>query len=91
MEEIRVSELAHRQVRSEALQPVLDEEESRQSMAHWGNWLMRLLRSPPPVEVEAGAELVMVPVADWAAAEAIKIADVARKVVICMLAGVVRR
>lgn len=43
-----------------------------------------LLRSPPlEVEVEVGAEPPVV--ADWAAAEAIKIAAVVKKVVICML------
>lgn len=83
IEEISLSELEHRQVRSEALQPMLDAVESRQVKAHWGNWLTTLSRSPLEVEVVAEPEPVVV--ADWAAAEAIKIAVVVKKVVICML------
>lgn len=84
IEEISWSDLEHRQVRSEALQPMLVAVESRQVRAHEGTWLTILLRSPPlEVEVEVGAEPVAV--ADWAAAEAIKIAAVVKKVVICML------
>lgn len=83
MEEISSSDFEHRQVRSEALQPMLEAVESRQVRAHWGNWLMRLFRSL--LDVEVGAEPEPVVVADWAAAEATKIAAVVKKVVICML------
>lgn len=81
MEEISCWDLEHRQVRSEALQPMLVAVESRQVRAQAGTWLTMLLRSLL-LEVEVGAEP---PVADWAAAEATKIAAVVKKVVICML------
>lgn len=58
------SDLEHRQVRSEALQPIVDAEELRQVMAHWGSWLTRLLRSPPLLPVEVGAVVVVGVAAD---------------------------
>lgn len=83
MPEISLSEFEQRQVRSDGLQPMSEAVESRQVRAHWGSWLTTLLRSPPLLEVEVAAEPVVV--ADWAAADATKIAAVVKKVVICML------
>lgn len=55
-------DLEHRQVRSEALQPMVEADELRQVMAHWGSWLTRLLRPPlpplPPAPVGLGAVVV---------------------------------
>jgi len=61
MEVTSWSDLEHRQVRSEAVQPIVVAEELRQVRAHWGSWLTTLLRSPLPVEV--GAEPVVTGVA----------------------------
>lgn len=51
MEVTSWSDFEHRQVRSEAVQPMVDAEELRQVIAHWGSWLTRLLRSLLLVEV----------------------------------------
>lgn len=76
MEEMSCDCLEHRQVRSEALQPMSLAVSLRQVRAHWGSWLTMLLTSLLEVDVDAEPEPVVV--ADWAATEATKIAAVVR-------------